>query len=243
MGKNYISIFTKKDFNGFQETKEFLDEVFIEMVDSIKKYYNHQPASSKEYGFEFGEQQVKTFISIALNKITNGNFIQEYPLGRKFHNNDDGDIFSANGYLDYWASRSPCDYLIEVKHGWIRYYPDSNHYTLYKRTLDKFKSSIRQLDAVECKTDYRLNNHLLGIGLTVAPLFVHNRDLKVLKLNKELNDSLFYDIQQANGDFMAIWYLEKKFTQQFKFESDGREIVEYFPAVCFFGKIKKYSRK
>lgn len=243
MSKNYTSLFSEKDFNGAQETKEFLNNLFKEIISSIKKYYKHQPDSSKEYGFEFGEQQVKTFITIALNKISSGNFIQEYPLDRKFHDNDDGDFFSANGYLDYWASYSQCDYLIEVKHGWIRYYPDSKKYTIYKTTLDKFISSIEQLDSVDDKTDYKVNNHLLGIGLTVAPLFVKNKDFEILQFDKVLNDSLFNDIQQSNGDFIGIWYLEKEFAKEFKYDTDKGEITEYFPALLFFGKIKKYSRK
>jgi hypothetical protein len=185
---------------------------------------------------------VKTFITVALNRITNGNFIQEYPLDRKFLDNDDGNIFSANGYLDYWGSYSKCDYLIEVKHGWVRFYPDSNEYTLFQGTLDKFRSSIRQLDAVADKAEYRVNNHLFGIGLTIAPVFVRNADLEVLNPSKELNDSLFSDIQQEKGDFIAIWYLEKEYAHLFTFYTDNGEVSEYFPALLFFGKIKKYSR-
>ena len=243
MRKNYSLQFSYKTFNGAIETRDFLDKVFKETIKAIKKYYDCQPDSYKEYGFEFGEEQVKTFLTVALNNVTKGNFIQEYPLNRKYREHDNSDFFSANGYLDYWASFSKCDYLLEIKHGWIRYYIDSGEYTIYQKTIDKFQSSISQLDSIEYKTDLKINNHLFGIGLIVAPIYVRNKKPDTLNDPDSFNDFLFEEVKKLGGDFIGIWHLESEYLQEFTYETDSGTYKEYYPTLLFFGKIKKYSRK
>lgn len=100
---NYFTVSEVSKINGYEEATEFFDSTFEQLILSFKSYYKSQPENEKEFGFEYGEQQTKTYLTIALGNVTSGNLIQEYPLNRKYYEQKLFRIKEVNyrGRLDY----------------------------------------------------------------------------------------------------------------------------------------------
>ena len=243
--KSYFSVFNLSEINGAKETQRFLDSLFRETINSFKRYFDNQPNDAKEYGFEFREQQVKTYLTIALNEVTKGNFMQEYPNSRIFHRKGSKkNIEQSTGFIDYWADMKESTYLMEIKHQWIKYHPETDEYTFYSYLQGKFKQSVAQIDSIENKMNLKTKKHLFGIALTIVPVFVKNNPLERIILDKETINFFIKECMGGKDEMRANvlggWILEENYLQEFNYSEDSES--EYYPAVLFLAKVKKYSR-
>ncbi len=223
----------------FKEAKTFYKKFLEETVVSLQKYYQSQ----KESGFSFGEEQVKTFLTIALAEVTNHNVMQEYPLERKTDKKK-GKYKHKTGRLDYWANFKNSDFLIEVKHGWIRYYPEFHKTTFYKRYNCLFQDAIKQVRSIKNKSGYKSSKHLFGLSLMVAPYFVKSLDKgsSTINFDRSFKNQLAQLLKDSKGNIGCFWRLESKEIEKISYTERNKTYLEYYPGVLFLGKLVKYSR-
>jgi hypothetical protein len=231
------------NLKGTKEAKEFFNEVCLNTINGLKKYYFDMPADSKEHGFEYREQQMQSFLTPAISTVTNGSFLQECPIDRiRQKGRRTKKVRLGNGRLDYWANYDKCSFLIEVKHNWIRYYPSDNYFTFYSSLKNRLDLAVEQIDKMYKKTNYNYRNRLFALGLVVAPIFVQDENVKKLILKEQIIKDLENKTQNIGANVLGFWSLEKEFLFPYEFEEEGKKIIQFYPGLAFIGKIKKVTR-
>lgn len=178
--KHYFLTHKLNRKSGTSEAIEFYDSICLETIEAFKKYYKKMPKYAKEHGFLHKEQQVKTFLTLAIGKVTDCSFLQEHPTDRLKNQKKAKNNSTTAGHFDYWANYKKSSFLIEVKHNWIRYYPEDNRFTFYKVLDDNLKHAVDQVDEIADKTGFKYAQNLFGLGLIVAPVFIQDKTEKRL---------------------------------------------------------------
>lgn len=238
--KTYLSGETKST----TEANEFFDKLTRETIKNLRKYYQN----TEEAGFYFGEEQLKTYLTIALGKITNVNVMQEYPLERKKGTRRNKPIF-GHGRLDYIATYKNSDFLIEVKHGWARYYAKNEKITFYKKYKYYFQGAINQIKRIHSKSAYKSKSsrHLFGLSLIVVPFYeaMNRNKQEPVPLTESIKSKL-EDIcldKDLGSNMFCFWTLNKDDIEVIKYPENNKPYWESYPAVLFLGKMTKYSRE
>lgn len=231
------------NLNGTKEARNFFNEVCLNTINGLKKYYKDMPSDSPEHGFEHTEQQMKSFLTPAIYAVSES-FLQECPIDRiKQKGRRTKKVQLGNGRLDYWANYNKCSFLIEVKQNWIRYYPRNNSFTFYSNLKNRLDSVVDQIGRMHAKTHYNYRERLFALGLVVAPIFVRNEDVKKLYLKKQIIEVLENETQNIGANALGFWRLEKEFLYPYEFENkEGIKIKEFYPGLAFIGKIKKITK-
>lgn len=226
------------NLKGAKEARIFFNEICLNTVNGLKKYYKDMPSDSPEHGFEYSEQQMKSFLTPAFHAVSES-FLQECPIDRiKQRGGRTKKVQLGNERLDYWANYNKCSFLIEVKQNWIRYYPEDNSFTFYNNLKNRLESVVDQIGRMHSKTHYNYREHLFAFGLVVAPIFVADEDVKKMELKKQTIEALENEAQNIRANALGFWRLEEEFLYPREFE-DG---IEFYPGLAFIGKIKKITR-
>lgn len=251
--------------DGSITVRKFFLKTCIYTIKYLKKYYKNLSKNGyQEHGFEDHEQQIKSFFTPALNIVTNTFFLQEQPIERrrkrKFKKYEKVNKKISKGRVDYWASYGKYSFFIELKHGWIKFYSkrfnkyknieDHKYYskifTIYKYTKQRLKSAWKQNKRIKRNRDIELNKILYPIALVICPIYVEEKIPKNQKkydkppiFNSEIFTILINLIKkQMRANIIGIWRLPRKYLIYNQF---NKKEQEYYPALCFIGKIKKLN--
>ena len=247
-----MGILKKRDFfrwenithlRGKKESVNLFDNLSIETINYLKRYYDNFPKNLKEHGFWHGEQQVKTFLTLALGKITNGYVIQEHPISRR-ESRAKKAIY--NGRVDYGANYYSSSFLIEVKHHWIRYKPKTDDFIFYNGISLHMKTAISQIDRIKEKIGFNYYKNLFGLGLIVSPIFIRTKQKDIeynIRITNKLIDQLANDARNAGANILAMWKTGDNYYLDNSYKEDDEKYFEYFPGLIFIGKVKKISKK
>jgi len=231
---NYCLFDNIKKLGGSITARSFFDNVCSNTIVYLERYFVNMPKEYKEHGFKNSEQQIKSYLTAAINKVTNSSFMQEVSVDRKS---------GKSGRVDYWANFQNCSFLIEVKHNWIHYYPETNKITWHLSKSATLKSAVQQLDDIDERTEYKYRNHLYSLGMLVAPFYVRNRKAVPLRFDEDLANNIIFEEKKNSANIFALWILDKKYLYLNEWEENsGKESAEYYPAMCFSGKFKKLSK-
>lgn len=206
-------------------------------IEELKLYFDCQPDSLKEHAFEYREQQIKTFITLALGKMTGNNFLQEFPMDRvKKRTKKREDL--GWGFIDYWAATKEVTCFIEVKKMWIRYDHRKKQFTAYKSASQQLANAKLQTDRIKDKRFYYNTPNAFSLGLLITPIYVLGNKAEITSIESGLKGELVRGAKKLKANILAFWQI-----------SDGRlhsyewkDKEEYYPGVVFWGKVKKISR-
>ena len=256
--KNFYLFDELDETNGSICSRKFFSNICEYTIRYLKKYFKHMKKKKAfiEHGFIYREQQIKSYITPAINEATESCFMQEYSIERKPKKKGHKEREISSGRIDYWAHFGNCSFLIELKHAWIRYFPKENKiskdyqdfFTFYKSTKNRLKSATKQIKRIKYKSDYKYEKNLYSFPLVISPIYVDEDMGK--NLNKgEIPRPLKISIKNAlrigikkemRANIFGLWILPKKYLyyDPYKNRSNIKK-QEYFPALCFIGKIKK----
>lgn len=239
--------------NTYKPAQMFFQRLFRE---TIKCFENHYTAIKNikeingqypEYGFEVNEQQAKTFLTIALGKITNCSCMQEYQIDRKIDRKRAGSAESP-GRVDYYAhyNYGNSTFLIEVKHGFIKYYPKGKGnriIKIYDVTKNRFDYGYKQLIEIKNKEKLKYKNNFFMINLLIAAIFYttdKNNNRREMKRNlfQKIKKQCFNEMPNANG--FAFAAIKEKELYSFKPQSKSSP-CEFYPGVLFIANIEKIN--
>lgn len=224
-----------------KQSVAFFNALCTETINALKRYQDYY----NEPGFYYGEQQTKTFLTIALGNITNGAVLQEVPADRKIINLEDESKQKSlyKGRLDYWATYKESSFLIELKQSWLRYYGTTDEYSFYKHIEDQLKASIKQIDQLDNKMSFKIKENLFGLGMVVIPVFCRDDDFPKMSIKKNF-DFICEEFEKCGANIVSIWDIEKQYKHT-QYYTDKNEIDKqnHYPALLFIGKLKKFTRK
>jgi hypothetical protein len=241
--REYICFEEITNFHGKKDALSFFNSLCLETIKALKDYYIHQ--NKTEHGFEMREQQVKTYLTIALGKITGNNVIQEYTIDRNKSDKDKDytDEGISIGRLDYWTGYNKTNFLIEVKHGWVRYYQE-NEFTFYSGLAKKITSATKQINNITPKKHLHDKKHMFGLSLLIAPIFGWNTEFKVIKMSQQNLDYYWKECKKRGANIIGFWRINNEYNNTNSFENDnGKSFTEDFYGVFFIGRLKKISKK
>ena len=234
--------------SGKRLINEFIQSLQDEFEKFVIKYAEHSVHDNElEHIFWFGEQQVKTAITSALNKICNGYFMQEPGVSRKINTEEEESCDCSNGRVDYWCrfgENTKISILIEVKHHWISYYK-SGRFTLYKEAENRHLIAIGQVKDI-IKKDYCIDN-LFGAALTILPIFTrYNSDDEEILLisDKKLEELGAKIIGCAKSNVCGGFVIPRRLQTITSFYDETAEKEKYqsFPGVIMLWTVYKFTR-
>jgi len=228
---------------GSKEISTFFDYLCQYTITYLKKYYDNFPKELKEHGFEYGEQQLKTFLTLSLGKLTNHYFIQESPIDKKYFDSKHKTHSTSYGRTDYWATYKNSSFLIEVKNGWIRYHSKFNDFTFYSYLTSLLNKSMEQINDVDSKMIYKYSLRLFGLGLVVAPIFYNVKisdEIPVLILDNKIRDTLTYNAFKMGSNICSFWKLPENYIKPPEIYDNKKFGIL---ALAFIGRYKKFTKK
>ena len=239
-----------KNFSG--TGKKLINDFLKSFQNEFKMFViNYAKHSTEDYGLEhifwFGEQQIKTAVTCALNKPCNGYLMQEPGVSRKINTEKREENTYANGRLDYWCrfgGSTKISILIEVKHHWINLYKNGN-FTFYKEARNRHTKAIKQIKNIK-KEDYNIDN-LFGAALTILPIFTRYKstDEEMLLINNKTIEQLGGKIiGQAKSNACGGFVIPKKLQSITSFYDENAEKEKYqsFPGVIMLWTIYKFTK-
>jgi len=231
--REFICLEEITNYPGKKDAVGFFKDLCIETTHALNDYSKHQ--ERYEHGFEMREQPVKTYLTISLGKITKNNVIQEYSIERNcFHKKDKNK--TNTGRLDYWASIEKTAFLIEVKHGWVRYYK-KNVFKFYSELMDKMDEANKQIDKIiDKKNLHDEKKRLFGLSLIVAPIYGRNVKFETMHFSSENLDYYWKQCKNIGANIVGIWRLSNDYNQNVDF-------TDNIYGVFFIGKLKKITKK
>ncbi|MCB9304795.1 MAG: hypothetical protein H6566_29555 [Lewinellaceae bacterium] len=237
---NYLCLAQNSAMPVRKEGYQFFNDLARGTIEELKKYFDCQPDSLKEHAFEYREQQIKTFITLALGKITKNNFLQEFPMERVKKRTKKWE-YLGNGFVDYWAATKEVTCFIEVKNEWTRYYPEKKEFTFYKVAAGLLSDAKEQTDQIKDKGAFYNTKHAYSLGLLITPIFAFGEKAEIIRMDATLKEELIRGAKDLGADILAFWRIGNKRLHEYELENGGE--VEYFPGVVFWGRMKKVSRK
>ena len=241
---------------GSRIARDFFQQLCQEIVCNLKRHFDKYDEDDwlRGHGFQFYEQQTKTFITPALASLTDMSLIQERPIERHNYKRWSGRGRSpktSRGRADYWANYKDVTFLVEIKQGWTRFFPErrgeeegvSNCLNIYSSTRNKFtKKSQEQLHKIDNKGYYKQGNELYSLFLLISPVFVggpRHKELNAERMDEDVIYRLADMWESKNANMFALWRLNGKYLN---FKNEWPESHEYYPAVCFIGNLVRQSR-
>ena len=198
-----------------------------------------------EHLFWYGEQQLKTAATTSLFKLCNGYIMQEPGVTRKVNKSRVSAADYKNGRVDYWCrigKTTRVSILVEMKHGWIRYYSPEK-WTIYKYASDRHESAIKQLHDIE-KSDFIIN-HLYGVALTVLPMFTkyESIDENYQSLNqKTLTNICGQAIKNTKVHACGGFVMPDSIQEITDWSDEKTKIYESYPGLVYLWSIYKYTK-
>lgn len=221
----------------------FIEQFEGQFMRRVERYGDHRLAAGGKEDFDqvfaYGEQQVKTCVTAALDAVCSSNVVQEYPVDRKRSARKPG-FAVGKGKVDYWCKYgkwTPLEILVEVKHDWIRYH-ENRQPTVYASASERHDEAVRQLRDIVNKRD--LGDY--AMALTILPVFrltisktVQDMDYDLLAriVDKAGNDT---SAQRARGFALP----PKQREAIFPFKNENlRKYYESYPAVVLVWSVMK----
>ncbi|MCO6490035.1 MAG: hypothetical protein J5I98_16610 [Phaeodactylibacter sp.] len=238
--KNYLCLADESLRDTREKGYEFFNDLARGTIEELKKYFDCQPDSLKEHAFEYREQQVKTFITLALGKMTKNNFLQEFPMERVKKRTKKWE-YLGNGFIDYWAATKEVTCFIEVKNEWTRYYPEKKAFTFYKAAAGLLSDAKEQTDQIKDKGAFYNTKHAFSLGLLITPVFAYGEEAEIIRKDAALKEELIRGAKDLGADILAFWRIGNGRLNAY--ERENGKGVEYFPGVVFWGRVRKVSRK
>lgn len=229
-----------KPLKGMNEAKEFFLKMYKLFIRNLKQYYKSMPNEYKEHGFMNREQQVKSFLTPAISKLSRNSFLQECPIKRR--KNKRARKKMKTGHVDYWVNYKNSSFVIEVKHNWIRFWKnnqDENNFTIYGRAIERMDSAIKQTKTIYRKRDLRYGKNLFAISLIVAPVYNFGQKYK---FNTSIVKSFEKKLKIFPANIYGLWKIEDSYCKPNRYKENGKFITEHYPCLAFIGKIDKVSR-
>lgn len=219
---------------GSRNIENFVVFLNKETAKAIAKYESH---SEKIYGkndvelpHHIFEQVTKGFITIAINKITKTNFLQELPIKRKDGGNE------RNGKIDYFARYKNINLLIEVKQ--IRTSTKKGEIVLNPSINLCLEECINQIQSIKNPTSIDDAEGIwYGIAMCIVPLYVSK---KMNPNGFELSDDKIDKIKKKIKASHISYHKEKKREYINVNDAKGEYI---FPGYLIALKTKKLSRE
>jgi len=229
---------------------DFIQSFQNEFEKFVINYAEHSTVDCDlEHIFWFGEQQIKTAVTCALNKPCNGYFMQEPVVSRKrkINTKKKEKIDYSNGRVDYWCrfgERTKISILLEVKHHWLNLYKN-DRFTFYKEAEKRHVKAISQIKDIK-KDEYNTGN-LFGAALTILPIFTRYKsdDEETLIINNNKLEKLGEEIiGLANSNACGGFVIPRKLQPITSFYDENAEKEKYqsFPAVLMLWTVYKFTR-
>ena len=218
----------------------FFNDLVKRTIKELKLYFDRQPDHLKEHAFEYREQQIKTFLTLALGKMTKNNFLQEFPMERVKKRTKKWE-YLGNGFVDYWVATKEVTCFIEVKNEWTRYYPEKKEFTFYKAAAGLLSDAKEQTDKIKDKGAFFNTKHAFSLGLLITPIFAYGEEAEIIRMDAALKEELVRGAKDLGADILAFWRIGNGRLHGYELENGGE--MEYFPGVVFWGRVKKVSRK
>ena len=227
------------DAKGMRVTRSLLGSLFKETTRLFTRYYNNFDDNTREYGFYYSERQLHTFLTPAIDKITNGFFLFETPIKR----GQSGKRENSNGRVDYWLNYRNSSYLLELKHAWIRasFRNENEKFTFYG--LEKsFRGAINQLDNCHDKVaGFMYRENMFGVALAIVPVFGRGDVFMKVRNTDHLLSQVRGECPKANAIY--AWHLPTACATVLCIQrTSGKIVKEFYPMVLFIAKVKKLSR-
>lgn len=239
---NYFYINNFHKAKGKKDASIFFDKLCRHSLFYFKKYYDRPLRKYREHGFSYGSEQViKTFITLAINDITDTFFIQENPVSRRKMPSKENPSRKGNGRVDYLAHYNKTSFLIEVKDSWIRYYDETNEFTFYKNIKYLLKKAKNQVHTVRDRDSYKNSKNLYGIALVVAPIYYRidkNEKFSSFVLDSQTKEILEETALNLGFNVFSFWKLPKHYLED-EFFVNHRKQKENNVGLAFLGWIKK----
>ena len=233
----------------------FAKELRKQFRNRVEAYARHRLLDLDDGGFEhafyYGEQQVKTYLTAALDAVCSSNFMQEVGVERRKERTGKKQEWGS-GAVDYWCrygEATQTSLLLEVKHFWIRYYPereDERWCTVYAIGRHRHQEAVEQINSIEDKMDFTTDN-LYGLALTILPV--------VVKYKEEPEEPTLLDraslqeigeraMTELSGHAFGAFTLPKELAVVDEWTDDeGEARFENHPGVVMVWSAKKFSRK
>jgi len=220
--------------SGSKLIQEFIFKLTNEIERTLKKY---QKATADIFGDEdverphhIYEQVTKGFITVALNKVTGTNFLQELPVKRKINDK------VKNGKVDYFARYKSIRVLIEVKQS--RVSVQQGKLKIGDKLKKSFKNAIIQIDNISKRTSIE-DGVWYGVAICIVPFYVAD------KLNKKGYKVTDVELQRIKNELSAneIGYIaetRKYVVSQAVTDSKGKY---KFPGMFVILKTKKITKE
>lgn len=245
-------IIINKSFNGSGKKliNKFIKSFSGEFEKFVINYANNSlDEDDLEHIFWFGEQQVKTAVTCALNRPCNGNFMQEPVVSRRSINTqDESDEVCSNGRVDYmcrYGTNRKISILLEVKHHWINMHRNGKHH-LYSIARKRHEKAIKQLKSIE--KSYHIVDHLYGAALTIVPIFTRYKTAedKLFVINNNLIADLGQKIINETKFHACSGFVIPKNLQQitsFYDEKAKAGKFQSFPGLIMLWSLYKLTKK
>ncbi len=123
------------------------------------------PKEDYEPAFWYREQQTKTYVTFALDRVCSGLVMQEPPVERTGKSAKAS--ASSAGRADYWADFRDLHFHIEVKQAWVRYHENDKPLGLGD-LFRKHRAAVKQVKSTLKPNVWKVN---YGLALTVAPVW------------------------------------------------------------------------
>jgi hypothetical protein len=217
-----------KGFGG-EATKKFLVKTIKNSIVRASSYC--MSSDINDHIDSYSEQPLHSVICPAISDVTNGKFIFEHPLKRKWYGED-----PYTGHIDYWASFLGKSYIVEIKHSYLSYQkkqPVTN-------TITKLEDAVRQLNGVKntFRRDYPGNDmHYYGIAFEWVTFRKGSTIEEKLEMDdtKEIKDA-YASLKQVVGSVQlyGLWMLEDTLLTpvRYNWKKNKTKYVQY-PAVAF----------
>ena len=232
----------------------FAEELQKEFKERVEAYARHRLPELEDGGFEhafyYGEQQVKTYITAALDAVCSTNFMQEVGVERRKGRKGKKQVWGS-GAVDYWCrygETTQTSFLLEVKHYWIRYYPDRDDdwCTVHAEGRHRHDKAVKQIDSIEDKMNFTTDN-LYGLALTVLPVYVKYPEEpdSPARLDEDTLEEIGHlAMNELGGHAFGAFTLPKDLAIVDEWSDDeGVSRFENHPGVVMVWSAQKFSRK
>ncbi|MCR9204295.1 MAG: hypothetical protein NXH75_06950 [Halobacteriovoraceae bacterium] len=165
-----------------ENLNEAFEKEFLKSVDRFQKGH------LKRYkyfisGYHFSEQQMKSYVTVAIDKISDGLFMQEPPTKRK----------DSKGRVDYVFAFKGNVVALEIKHRWSSIALSKDNTPTFKRrsSIDGFIKGLEQINDLDegFLEEWEIDSKM---SLTISPCFMN----LCPKKHKNLESKIYKDIQK-----------------------------------------------
>jgi hypothetical protein len=217
---------------------DFFEKWCRKTIYAMNQYFDAQPEYAKEHAFEYREQQIKTFLTVSLAKLTGNNLLQEYPIDRIFSSSRKKNEYKR-GFLDYWAADQFNTYLIEVKKHGVRFDGEKNTFSFYADGKQLFADAQQQLDVIPDKPSWSHHSSLYTLALLVTPVWTRGEKCLRMRVDESLEDHLKEGIRNYQANLLYWWSFSRSRIQGVELENGNEK--EYYPGIIFWGKLRNSS--